>query len=243
MHVGRAHHEFDARFTYFHFADELGDGPIDDPSWFRFVFVRNPWARLVSAFVNKFVNWAPNAPSLITDLRRGLPKRLAHQLFALTKAIDRIPSWWLLRSPTAWREKFTFRQFVNHLSSCNLARADGHWRPQTSFLGETRFQFIGRFEHLKRDFAELNRLLGRQPSLGRFNTTKYSAAKTAVTCVADWPLRHLRQLNAMPQYRCFYTPSMVDTVGRLYAEDIKRFGYSYDEESGGEAFLPVRRAA
>ena len=31
----------------------------------------------------------------------------------------------------------------------------------------------------------------------------------------------------MPPWEQFYTPDLVDTVGRIYAEDVERYGYDF----------------
>jgi hypothetical protein len=225
------HHHLEVQFGYGQHADELGDDPLDDPRWFRFAFVRNPWARLVSAFVSKFVRWNPVAGQLVDEFRRRLPNRIVRQLFRRQDPEDRLAPWWLFRSAAAWSERFTFRQFVNHLAACDLTQVDGHWRPQTEFLRPVKFQFIGRFEQLDRDFAELNRRLGRQPDLPRRNITPYTDDDSMEACVADCPLWRLRQLSAAPHYRRFYTSALVETVGRLYESDVQRFGYEFDQET------------
>jgi hypothetical protein len=225
----RPNHDSHRQFTFDHWADELGDEPLDDPRWFRFTFVRNPWARLVSAFLNKFVSWNRIAPKLIDEFRRGLPTRMARQI--VSPSTDNVlPPWWLFRSAQQWSEQFTFRQFVNHLTTCDLAQADVHWRPQSEFLGPFEFHFIGRFEQLDRDFDELLRRLGHKRALRQMNATKYSASSRSEECVVDWPLFRLRKLGAAPHYRRFYTPSLARTVGRLYYEDAEQFGYQFDQE-------------
>ena len=241
--IGEVHRQLGARFEYQHQAEVLGEAPLVDPRWFRFVFVRNPWARLVSAFVNKFVNYTHNAATLVDEFRSRLPRRMVRQMVRPAAADDILPPWWLLRGAAAWREQFTFRQFVNHLATCNLNRADGHWRPQSRLLGKTEFHFIGRFEHLDRDFAELNRLLGRQPALRRVNATQYTAEAVMHACVSDWPLARLRELPAAPPYRSFYTPSLAETVARLYADDVQRLGYEFDDSSRWETAVSARQAA
>src|SRR5690349_21216492 len=53
-----AHHKMEG-FTFWHHRHQLGRRPLDDDSWFRFAFVRNPWARVVSCFLNKFIKPHP----------------------------------------------------------------------------------------------------------------------------------------------------------------------------------------
>ena len=43
-------------FKLHHQSQQLGRRPLIEEGWFRFAFVRNPWSRLVSVFVNKFLS-------------------------------------------------------------------------------------------------------------------------------------------------------------------------------------------
>lgn len=227
----KLHAHLQAQFSYSEHALELGDEPLEDPSWFRFAFVRNPWARLVSAFLNKFVHWSKIAPQFVNDLRSGLARRFVRQLISSQAPEDRLAPWWLFRSTANWSEQFTFRQFVNYLATCDMTTVNGHWRPQSQFLGQVEFHFIGRFEHLARDVAELNCRLGREQAVPRINSTEYAAEESSPECVADWPLCRLRELPAAPHYLRFYTPVLAQTVGRLYADDVERFGYEFGRDT------------
>jgi hypothetical protein len=227
----KLHAHLQSQFSYSEHALELGDEPLEDPDWFRFAFVRNPWARLVSAFLNKFVHWSELAPKIVNELRRGLARRLLRQPISGQAPEDRLAPWWLFRSAASWSEQLTFRQFVNHLAACDMSTVNGHWRPQSHFLGQVEFHFIGRFEHLARDVAELNRRLGREQAVPRINSTEYAVDESSPECVADWPLCRLRKLPAAPHYLRFYTPALAQTVGRLYADDVERFGYEFGRET------------
>jgi len=91
------------------------------------------------------------------------------------------------------------RKNVDGLSQCN---------PQVDWIFHegTRFvDFIGRFEHIQRDFKRLRAKLGcPRASLGKVNVG-------------------LRRRN----YRAYYNHKSISLVKKIYHRDIKKFGYGF----------------
>lgn len=199
---------------------------LRDENLFRFAFVRNPWDRLVSAYLNKFVpirNHALKLPAqqFLRDVER---RRRLRRLASI------VTGGWLgssedLPPMNEVADAFTFRQFVAELTKCDPPGYDLHWRPQSLFLGKLRLDFVGRFEHLDRDFRTLCQRLNLTSELPLKNKTERGA--TTTDCLADWPLTELRTLAAFPGYAQFYTPDLAARVAIIYAEDVRRFGYEF----------------
>lgn len=81
-----------------------------------------------------------------------------------------------------------------------------YFRPQSEYLfseGEMIVDFIGRFEHLKRDFRKVARRVGISGSLP-----------------------HLKRSKAR-NYRSYYNRASKDLVKRFYAEDLDKFKYKF----------------
>jgi hypothetical protein len=108
---------------------------LDDKSFFKFCFIREPVARIVSAFASK-LSWE-------SDLRAALNRRLGH----------------------AERSPLTLPEFVEALSSDkHLRDMDEHWRLQRKQVcfDFVEFDQIGLFENLTTDLESiLARLFGR----------------------------------------------------------------------------------
>lgn len=197
---------------------------LKDKSVFRFAFIRNPWDRLVSGFLNKFVPWKAPAEKFAAEHEKRMNWR---------KAINRVSAGWLCRNSrstsTTWRDDLTFRQFVAEVRQRNPRKLDLHWRPQHLFLGSMKLDFLGRFENLAADFRTLCSHLQLPGELPESNRT--SRTPSVHRHLADAPLAELRTLAGFPGYQWFYTPDLIEKVGDLYAEDIRRFRYAYQQTS------------
>jgi hypothetical protein len=197
---------------------------LRDKSLFRFAFVRNPWDRLVSGFLNKFVPWKSPAEKFAAEHDRRMKWR---------KAVNRISAGWFCRccqsTSAQWRDDLTFRQFVAQVRQRNPRKLDLHWRPQHLFLGSQKLDFLGRFENLADDFRILCGRLELRGELREANKT--SRNPSVHRHLADAPLAELRTLAGFPGYQWFYTPDLIEKVADLYAEDIRQFKYAFQQTS------------
>lgn len=174
--------------------------------YFKFVFVRNPWSRLASGYVQKFLGrWnVEESPS------RPIVE-------AIYKTRGQLPDH---------EKSITFREFVDYVVAQEPMHLDEHWRPQHLFLGGLSFDFVGRLEYLQADFDFIVDKLGiPQRRLLTINRTDY--CETIMDCVADWPGHKLRQLPNYPHYRQFYTDDLVRKVAEKYHQDIAMFEYDF----------------
>ena len=90
---------------------------------------------------------------------------------------------------------------IGNISGFNLAA------PQTEWLfpdGRLAVDFVGRFEDLDEDFGRVCRVLGVRAVLPRLNTSRRKA-----------------------DYRRYYDDEAAELVGRLYAGDVRSFGYEF----------------
>lgn len=104
----------------------------------------------------------------------------------------------------------SFKHFVEkwllHRDPANL---DGIFQPQSMFVtgaeGEILVDHVGRLNDLEPTLDFIERALGHRPEIPRGNCS-----------------------GERRDFRQFYTPELRRLVGRFYAEDIERFGYSFD---------------
>lgn len=116
--------------------------PLDDPdlflraldgdNWFRFTFVRNPFTRALSCYLDKIVASEPERQRLLPEL--GLDP-------------SSIP---------------TFKIFLQAVASQKEDRRDAHWAPQAWLTqpDTVRYDFIGRLEQFDIDFRYVCQTVG-----------------------------------------------------------------------------------
>jgi len=117
-----------------------GEGILADPTWFRFAFVRNPFSRALSGYLDKVVRNREEKRPLLNALGRN-------------------------ESPIE-----TELSFVDYLKAIQLIdprNLDSHFRPQFQILlcRDISFQYIGAFESLLEDIEYLKERLGVSATL------------------------------------------------------------------------------
>lgn len=117
---------------------DLGPGLVDellaDESVLTFTFVRNPYTRLLSAYLDKVARRSKSRGGRLRQLgfRADLPVR-----------------------------DLPFRRFVRRAVQQSDYEMDPHWRPQVRqlMLDRIRYDFVGRIESFDRDLERLDGLL------------------------------------------------------------------------------------
>jgi hypothetical protein len=147
----------------------------DYGDFFRFAFVRHPLDRLVSCYAQKIVLYARQLQMPLLFWRYG--RRF-------------------------WPE-MSFAQFVTAVAAIPDGRADRHFRSQHTFVypqGELAVDFVGRFEQLAQDWAQVQ----QQTGLG--------------------PLPHFNPSPHQP-FAEMYTPALAQMAARRYQQDMELFTY------------------
>lgn len=120
---------------------------LADPSYFKFVFVRDPYTRALSAYMDKF--------------------RKRDQFFVphlYMPFLADLYDWGYVKSvDVASAPRPSFRQFVDELAKMDPTVMNSHWRPQTLHcgVGEMPYDFIGRMENLERDAKHVLKVLNK----------------------------------------------------------------------------------
>lgn len=194
--------------------------PLQDDRMFRFAFVRNPWSRLVSSYLNRIVGRGTEYRRVMKKLSRGGWYRFDRRALYYARKRLRGVGW-------PERAEVTFREFVmREVAVTSAKEMDPHWRPQCMFLGSHELDFVGRFERLAEDLGVLGQKLGIGTDLPELNRSQY-VDRSNGECFADCTQAQLRAMLARPRYQQFYTPDLVDEVARVYANDLDRFGYDF----------------
>lgn len=104
----------------------LDSQPSRYEGYFRFAFVRNPWARLVSCYLNKVV-----------ALRPGV--------FASFRFLY----------PRVGFDRMSFADFVRFIHRVPDDLCEPHFKPQSAFFSDGDVDFVGRFERFQDDLAQV----------------------------------------------------------------------------------------
>jgi dermatan 4-sulfotransferase 1 len=125
--------------------------------WFRFAFVRNPYARLFSAYKQKVLD--------LTSPYIGFREAIRQQAGYPTLADGAFGN-------------VGFADFVHYIATQPDEFRDGHWKSQTGtlHLDRIRYDFIGRVETFEEDFTHVLQRFQAPPALlatltERVNTT------------------------------------------------------------------------
>jgi hypothetical protein len=167
---------------------------------YTFVILRDPFARLASCFLDKIV----------------AQKRPAQRLRELI-------------GPELNLDAITFAGFVKCLGCPDVLAANIHWRPQSDFLVYDRYDDYFAVENFVAVAPVILNRAGIQVVDARPLTAHGldrhrllpSDSDHSTTSVAD--IAQLKQGGECPHPRSLYTPSLTETVARLFADDLQLY--------------------
>jgi hypothetical protein len=104
----------------------------------------------------------------------------------------------------------SFERFViEWLDGRDIGSLEYHFHAQTHYVcdqsGRILVNHLGRYENLAPTIAFLEDTVGHMPELKRWNRSGEAV-----------------------DYRSFYTPELIEIVGRIYADDVRILDYSFD---------------
>ena len=105
---------------------------------------------------------------------------------------------------------------------------DPHCKSQHCFLGDIKYDFIGRMENLSHDLEYIKNRLNLSLELPKVNKTDYSTSSDINNNYSTLSPSELRSLKTgFPSYKNLYTPELIDLVAQRYAKDLEMFGYEF----------------
>ena len=180
---------------------------LSNPKITKFTFVRNPFDRIASAYLDKFVR------------KRGNENQWEHTRPVLQKLFGR-------QDVDVSSHSMSFRQFVQYLVEAQDNELDLHWQPMKFFIEPFKMDFVGRIENIAEDFARLKEITGMQGSLKHINKSHGQRAGTTDGVFTDHTPDELLSLDALPEARQLYDEQTEKGIAVRYARDFELFEYS-----------------
>lgn len=172
---------------------------------YTFVILRCPYRRIVSVFLNKFLNREP-----------------ASWLYYL--AIKRQTNL----------DDLTFEAFVESLQMKVILNTNNHWRPQNDFLVYKNYDdyfCIEEFDTLKQSLQDkINLTLydtrnALKHDLSNRATLEHPNASTLTTL----DLVQMKRQGKLPLYSSFYTERLIAIVKKVYKQDLELYKSKFGE--------------
>ena len=210
-----AHDREKSGFRYLSPASEADLEILMDKNVQKIAFVRNPYSRILSAYldkidrINKGKNTAGNNEhfvSVYNDIvkyrERTLRNSLTHKVFGR-----------FARSPKEPVDFLTFLMWIRDKRSHSWLAQDEHWTPQTEILQfpSIKIDFLGRFENLASDAEVALKMMGANFDFPSQNDIGFKATGAA---------------SQMQQY---YDTAHISLVDELYSSDFDAYGYKRGE--------------
>jgi len=186
------------------YPEDEAERMIRSRDYFRIVVLRNPYERLVSGYLHKFVLFPNNNPTCP-------PHRMIREAIA----------WVYERNDRSvdYRRSITFRHFVDYLVRNDDEHIDAHWKPQVNYLSDVSFDYYGCVEQIDDLQRVLRERLGNDVMLECSNVFPNAAGLvTSVPC-SDLLPGELVVLGALPNSAQLIDSSLRPAVRQRYKDD------------------------
>ena len=218
------HHYASSRKDTAVFLDDIDY--LERPDYFKFAILRNPFARLVSAYLDKFVKH--ETPEIFAQELIRKVQQFLEQEYDLATSIS-------------------FQEFMQYLANTQDLDLNEHWRSQSSFLGRglLEFDYLGQFENLPEVIKDLeNKFKFKITTNVIKNHNRTEHITNYITNIlpdkyyAKYPqeLRDLKIKNGgFPDTKYFYSSRLIELVELRFAQDIELYNSQFTEQIGERA--------
>lgn len=182
------------------------------------IFARHPAARLVSAFINKFVKYGRRNLISFDDLQ-GFSKKLTQDIYqSLDKSIDQYIG-------------ITFNEFLDYLERAIFIDGtplNNHWDSQIPRSPRPQMpecNYIVRTESFSSDLKIINSLLGIEYIPPKSNVTIFDSEIINENILLDVPSSDIARLGQIVGNRNFLTPEVLNRIHSIYKIDYDFLAY------------------
>ena len=171
--------------------------------YFKFIVMRDPFARLVSAYVTRMRSRKSPISKIVVE-ETYKEKRL----------------------PVNMRKGITFREFVEYMVKREDNEINAHFRSQSSFIN-MKFDFVAKLENIESDFVRIQQAIGLYEPLPKVGSILH-ASVGQYPDAADMSMSKIRRLKPKPHYSDFYPPGLTELVSKRYKKDIDYLSEDYN---------------
>ena len=203
------------------YPDEDASEIMHSDNIFKFVIVRNPWNRVVSAFLNKFLSYQQHLYLYMKDHENPCVAEFHanyHEQF-VAQVVGTI-----CKDEESKVRGISFRDFLEYVVATADSGLDPHWKPQHRFIEGVNIDYVGKFESLEEDFKRIQEVAGNSTKLPFKNITRYNPASDKL--LIDTPCSEL--IGKTFNHHNFYDETTVELVNSRYQKDIETFNYTYN---------------
>jgi len=205
------------------YSDEEALRLLQSDKLFKFVFVRNPWTRVVSAFINKFLSYQQHLyvymkgheSVSIAEFHANYHEKFVANVIGI-----------LCPDDDSKIHGISFRDFLNYLMESDDSDLNPHWKPQHRFIEGIDIDYVGKVEAITQDFTRIQTAAGFYSPLPVKNTTRYNSSNGE--SLVDTPCSLL--IGKGFGYDSFYDDTTIAMVDSRYGTDISMFGYEYQPD-------------
>ena len=194
---------------------------LTNPNYFKFAILRNPFERLVSAYLDKIV-------------KHEIP-----ELFA-QKFIKKVQQF--LKKDYDLKKSISFQEFIQYLAKTEDYDLNEHWQTQSYFLGREllEFDYFGQFEKLDQVVKDLENKFKFTITIDVTKNhnrddhiTKYINDITTKKYQEKYP-QELRcfqlEYHSFPEPKSFYSPELIELVKIRFAQDIELYQHTFSQQ-------------
>lgn len=166
---------------------------------YSFAVVRNPWDRIVSTYLDKFV-------------RSKKPEPFVFQMLKRSKSAQSL-------------DELTFKGFLRVLVDTTPQLLNSHLVPQKSILGNSAYNEIIQLEAPDLN-EQVKKILHTDIDLEVSNATRNHPQKG--NYIGNLPLSQIRAGKCFLHYSCYYDSEDLRLFSQLYQDDIQLGNYNFN---------------